>query len=89
MNARALGADTGAVDHAGGEHGPVTELVHGLARQARRAARLLAAADAEQKNRALRAIAAALRRHEERILAANDADLEAARQAGLPAAVVN
>jgi len=57
---------------------PVADLMQGIGRAARAAARVLALAPAEQKNRALRAAAAALRAQRIKILAANDSDMRAA-----------
>jgi glutamate-5-semialdehyde dehydrogenase len=57
---------------------PVAELMQGIGRAARAAARVLALAPTEQKNRALRAAAAALRAQRIKILAANDSDMRAA-----------
>ncbi|MDR3322673.1 MAG: gamma-glutamyl-phosphate reductase, partial [Zoogloeaceae bacterium] len=62
------------------------EAITTLARQARAASRHLARASTAQKNAALEAIAAALLREKETLLAANRADVEAARAAGLEAA---
>lgn len=59
------------------------------ARRAQEAARVLAAAGREERERALEAIARVLREREQVILAANEEDLAAARQAGLPAPLVN
>jgi glutamate-5-semialdehyde dehydrogenase len=60
-----------------------------LGRQARAASRQLAAASTDAKNRALRAMAAAVRAQRESLLAANARDLEAARAAGLDAALLD
>ncbi|NMG63847.1 glutamate-5-semialdehyde dehydrogenase [Azoarcus indigens] len=60
-----------------------------LGRQARAASRQLAAASTDAKNRALRAMAAAVRAQRESLLAANARDLEAARAAGLDAALID
>jgi len=57
---------------------PVADLMQGIGRAARAAARVLALAPTEQKNRALRAAAAALRAQRIKILAANDSDMRAA-----------
>ncbi|AUH52797.1 glutamate-5-semialdehyde dehydrogenase [Chromobacterium sp. ATCC 53434] len=56
---------------------------------ARQASRLLARADTRQKNAALVAIADAIVREQEPLLAANRRDLDAARQAGLDAAMLD
>ncbi len=57
------------------------QLMHGIGRDARAAARVLALASTEQKNRALTAAAAALRRAVPEILAANALDVAAAEKA--------
>jgi glutamate-5-semialdehyde dehydrogenase len=59
-----------------------------LGKQAREASRAIARADTRQKNRALLAMAAALRRDMEKLLAANVRDMDAARAAGLDAALL-
>jgi glutamate-5-semialdehyde dehydrogenase len=63
--------------------------MHTLGRQARAASRAMAAADTNQKNRALLAIAAAIRRDAARLIEANRQDVEAARAAGLDAALLD
>lgn len=60
-----------------------------LARAARVAAAELVRADAGAKNAALTAIAAALQEAEAEVRSANAADLEAARAAGLPQAMIH
>jgi len=60
-----------------------------LCRQARAAARALANASTTAKNRALQRVAAALREEEASILNANGLDLQAAKQAGLSAALLD
>jgi len=60
-----------------------------LGQAARAASRLMAKADTQAKNRALLAIAAAIRREQDALLAANRADMEAARAAGLDAAMLD
>ena len=60
-----------------------------IGRQSREASRAAARADTNQKNRALHAIAAAIRRDAAALLAANKADLDAARAAGLEAAMLD
>lgn len=60
-----------------------------LCRQARAAARALANASTTAKNRALQRVAAALREQETSILNANGLDLQAAKQAGLSAALLD
>ena len=60
-----------------------------MGRRAQAAARQLATLTTEQKNRALRAIASELRRSEAAILQANEQDIARAREAGLPAAMID
>ncbi|MDD3530793.1 MAG: glutamate-5-semialdehyde dehydrogenase [Gallionellaceae bacterium] len=60
-----------------------------LGRQARAASRAMAAAETSQKNQALLAIAAAIRRDASVLLEANREDVEAARAAGLDAALID
>ena len=60
-----------------------------LGQGARAASRMMAKADTGTKNRALLIIAAAIRREKEALLAANRADMEAARAAGLDAAMLD
>lgn len=60
-----------------------------LGQAARAASRLMAKADTGTKNRALLAIAAAIHREKDALLAANRADMEAARVAGLDAAMLD
>ena len=60
-----------------------------LGKQARAASRAIASADANQKNRALLAMAAAIRRDAPVLLAANALDMQAARAAGLDAALLD
>ncbi len=60
-----------------------------LGQGARAASRMMAKADTGTKNRALLTIAAAIRREKEALLAANRADMEAARAAGLDAAMLD
>jgi len=57
--------------------------------RARQAARMLATLSTEAKNRGLNLLADALIAHQEVILAANQADVHAAQQAGLSAALVD
>lgn len=64
-------------------------VMHGLGRQARAAARLVALASAEQRNAALMAMAEALRERAPAILAANARDLDEARGAGQNAAFID
>jgi glutamate-5-semialdehyde dehydrogenase len=63
--------------------------MHTLGRQARAASRILAAAPTEAKNHALRAMAAAIRERRDELIAANGRDIEAARTAGLEAAMID
>ncbi len=60
-----------------------------LGQQARAASRDMARADTSVKNRALLAIASAIRRDKEKLLAANQQDLDAARAAGMEAAMLD
>ncbi|MGY4869816.1 glutamate-5-semialdehyde dehydrogenase [Mycolicibacterium elephantis] len=65
------------------------EQVHDAARRARVAARALATLSTETKNRALNTAADHLLMHMGDVLAANEADLEAARAAGTPEAMLD
>src|SRR6059058_4899645 len=65
------------------------EQVHGAARRARVAARELATLSTETKNRVLHAAADALLARTHEILAANGEDLDAARAAGTPDAMLD
>ncbi|MDQ5947438.1 MAG: glutamate-5-semialdehyde dehydrogenase [Pseudomonadota bacterium] len=67
----------------------IQQIMQTIGRQAREASRAAARADTNQKNRALRAIAAAIRRDTAKLLAANREDLDAARAAGLEAAMLD
>jgi glutamate-5-semialdehyde dehydrogenase len=60
-----------------------------LGRQARAASRAMAAAETKVKNAALLAIAAAIRRDAAKLLEANRQDMDAARAAGLDAALLD
>lgn len=60
-----------------------------LGQQARAASRLMAKADSNAKNLALLNIAHAIRRDKQALLAANQADLDAARAAGMEAAMLD
>lgn len=64
----------------------VSSYMQETGQRARRAARVMARADAKAKNAALMAIAAAIENEAEVLFAANQRDLEAAKQAGLDAA---
>ncbi len=65
------------------------EAVHAAARRARVAARTLASLTTVEKNRALHAASDAVLTHTHQILAANAADLDAARAAGTPEAMLD
>ncbi|MEN7433108.1 glutamate-5-semialdehyde dehydrogenase [Chromobacterium sp. TRC.1.1.SA] len=67
----------------------VKEYMQQLGQAARKASRLLARADANQKNAALHAIADAIVREQDTLLAANRQDLDAARLAGLDDAMLD
>lgn len=67
----------------------IEQYVDGLGRQARAAARVMAAAPTAAKNAALAAIAQELDTHRSAILAANAGDLERAQAAGLEAALLD
>nr|WP_199066121.1 glutamate-5-semialdehyde dehydrogenase [Chromobacterium sp. ASV5] len=67
----------------------VKEYMQQTGKAARKASRLLARADSQQKNQALLAIAAAIVRDQARLLAANAKDVDAARQSGLDAAMID
>ncbi|MBV9320420.1 MAG: glutamate-5-semialdehyde dehydrogenase [Mycobacterium sp.] len=71
---------------------PLSDLrqeVHDAARRARVAARVLASLPTVTKDHALNAAAGALAAHVDRILAANAEDLDAARAAGTPTAMLD
>jgi glutamate-5-semialdehyde dehydrogenase len=63
--------------------------IHGVGRQARAAARLIARADTATKNRALAEMAAAIERDATRLLEANGRDLAEARRLNLDAAMID
>jgi glutamate-5-semialdehyde dehydrogenase len=67
----------------------IKEYMQQVGQQARAASRAMARADTGMKNRALFAIATAIRRDKEKLLAANRADLDAAKAAGLDAAMLD
>jgi glutamate-5-semialdehyde dehydrogenase len=71
------------------KHETVADLMRGIGRAAREAARVLALAPTEQKNLALRAAAAALRAQRPQILAANDGDMADAVARGLSGALLD
>jgi glutamate-5-semialdehyde dehydrogenase len=67
----------------------VQTYIHGIGRQARAAARLIARADTATKNRALESMAAALTRDGTRLLEANARDIAAAKAQKLEAAMID
>ena len=67
----------------------VAELMAGIGRNARAAARPLATASAETKNAALEAMAVAILAGKDAILAANAVDLDNARETGVAAAFID
>ncbi len=67
----------------------IKEYMRQLGVQARAASRFMAKADTNARNRALLAIASGIRRDKEALLAANRADLDAARAAGMDAALLD
>jgi glutamate-5-semialdehyde dehydrogenase len=70
-------------------HAAISELMDGMGRAARRAAKSLALSSNAIRDQALRAAAAAVRSNADTILLANEADLEAARQRELGAAMLD
>ena len=67
----------------------VATYMHGVGRQARAAARVIARADTATKNRALREMAAAIERDRKRLLEANARDVQEAKQQRLDAAAID
>jgi len=67
----------------------IKQYMQQLGQAARAASRAMAKADTGTKNKALLAIATAIRRDQEALLAANRADLEAAKAAGMEAAMLD
>ena len=67
----------------------IKQYMQQVGQQAREASREMARADTATKNRALLNIAAAIRRDKEKLLAANRADLEAAKAAGMETAMLD
>lgn len=67
----------------------IKQYMQQVGQQARAASRAMARADTGMKNRALLAIATAIRRDKEKLLAANHADLDAAKAAGMEAAMLD
>ena len=68
---------------------PIEETIAAMARDARRAARMVARCSTEAKNTALRTMAAGITRAADRIRAENEKDLQAARTAGLSPAMID
>ena len=66
----------------------IAQYMKTVGQQARAASRDIARADSNRKNTALCAIAAAIRREAAALLAANRADVDAARAAGLEPAML-
>ena len=67
----------------------IQQYLRNVGGQAREASRAIARADSNVKNEALRTIAAAIRRESAALIAANQADLAAARAAGLESALLD
>jgi glutamate-5-semialdehyde dehydrogenase len=67
----------------------VQSYIHGIGRQARAAARLIARADTATKNRALKSTAVAIEREAKRLLEANARDIAAAKAQKLDAAMID
>jgi glutamate-5-semialdehyde dehydrogenase len=67
----------------------ITAYMEGLGQQARAAARHIARADSGQKNNALQAIADALLKNRKKLNIANQKDMEAGKQSGLDAALLD
>jgi glutamate-5-semialdehyde dehydrogenase len=84
-----LAESTGTPDLAERTDMDVIAYMNGLGQQARAASRALARADTNAKNRALLAMATAIERDADKLLAANAADMDAARAAGLEAAMLD
>jgi glutamate-5-semialdehyde dehydrogenase len=68
---------------------PIEETIAAMARDARRAARMVARCSTEAKNTALRTMAAGITRAADRIRAENEKDLQAARATGLSPAMID
>jgi len=81
-----VSAQTGVIT---GDVGNIRDTVHDAARRARAASRTLATLSTEVKDRALHAAADAVLAHAHQILAANAKDLDAARAAGTPEAMLD
>ncbi|TDQ64235.1 glutamate-5-semialdehyde dehydrogenase [Maritalea mobilis] len=71
------------------DHADIHTLMMGLGERARLAARGLAIAPTEQKDQALRESAALLRQRKDEILAANQKDVDAAKEAGVAASFID
>ena len=67
----------------------VSTYMHGVGRQARAAARVIAKADTATKNRALKAMAVAIERDRKRLLEANARDVEEAKKQKLDTAAID
>jgi glutamate-5-semialdehyde dehydrogenase len=67
----------------------IQSYMHGVGREARRAARAMARADTRAKDEALAAMAAAVERDAARLLDANAQDVDSARAKGLDAAMLD
>src|SRR5215470_20262562 len=67
----------------------IQSYMHGVGREARRAARAMARADTVAKDTALLAMAGAIERDAEQLLRANGRDLDAARAAGVAPALID
>ena len=67
----------------------IQHYMQNVGRQAREASRAIGRADSRSKNEALYSIAASIRRNSIALLAANQLDLEAARQSGLESALLD
>ncbi|HEU5282543.1 MAG TPA: glutamate-5-semialdehyde dehydrogenase [Burkholderiales bacterium] len=67
----------------------IQSYMHGVGREARRAARAMARADTRAKDEALAAMAAAIERDAARLLDANAQDVDSARAKGLDAALLD
>lgn len=72
-----------------GDAAAIAELMLGLGRAAKSAAQVLAQATTEAKNAALKAAAAAIRERRAELLAANQVDVEQARQRGLSSSLLD
>ncbi len=67
----------------------IKQYMQTLGQNARTASRAMAKADTSTKNRALLAIAGAIRREKDKLIAANQQDMDAARAAGMEAAMLD